>query len=280
MPDPNNYTPIDEVEEWKATIPALQDGWQPNGGPVDPANNGGLLNWPLLHLASRTLWLKAQAEQLATDLANIDVTAQINAAIDALVNGAPAALDTLSELATALQGNDDEIAALVGSIAGKLSKDQNLADLTDVNAAWNNLYIKSAASYDVIDNPNLAVDGGKLALRSNVAAAIASGKYESPETDVALGTTTTFAHGLGVMPSEYSLRLKCLIAEHGYSVGDETELSQNQSTSGDFAEAAVWANGTEVGVRTYTAVHVFSRSTEARSVITTANWKFIARARK
>lgn len=176
MPDPNNYTPIDEVEEWKATIPALQDGWQPNGGPVDPANNGGLLNWPLLHLASRTLWLKAQAEQLATDLANIDVTAQINAAIDALVNGAPAALDTLSELATALQGNDDEIAALVGSIAGKLSKDQNLADLTDVNAAWSNLYIKSAASYDVTDDPNLSVNPGQLPTRSNVAAAIADGQ--------------------------------------------------------------------------------------------------------
>lgn len=174
MPDPNNYVPIDEVEEWKANIPALQDGWPPNGGPVDPVNNGGLLNWPLLHLASRTLWLKAQAEQLATDLANIDVSAQINAAIDALVNGAPAALDTLSELAAALQDNDDEIAALVGSIATKLSKDQNLADLPDVAAAWNNLYIKSGASYDVTDNPDLSVNPGQLPIRSNVAAAIAS----------------------------------------------------------------------------------------------------------
>lgn len=176
MPDPNNYTPIDEVEEWKATIPALQDGWPPNGGPVDPANNGGLLNWPLLHLASRTLWLKAQAEQLANDLANIDVSAQINAAIDALVNGAPAALDTLSELATALQDNDDQVAALVASIAGKLSKDQNLADLTNVAEAWNNLYIKSGASYDVTDNPNLSVNPGQLPTRGNVAAAIADGQ--------------------------------------------------------------------------------------------------------
>jgi hypothetical protein len=172
MPDPNNYTPLDEVVEWQATIPALQDGWPPNGGPVDPANNGGLLNWPLLHLASRTLWLKAQAEQLATDLANIDVSAQINAAIDALVNGAPAALDTLSELAAALQDNDDQVAALVASIAGKLSKDQNLNDLTDVAAARLALQLKSAALRDVTDGDDLSVDGENVALRKNVLAAI------------------------------------------------------------------------------------------------------------
>ncbi|MBN2740055.1 MAG: hypothetical protein JXR35_04040 [Rhodobacteraceae bacterium] len=120
MPDPNNYTPLDEVNEWVPNIVALQDGWPPNGGAVDPANNSGLLNWPLLQLASRTLWLKEQADQLAADFANFDVSTQINAAIDALVNGAPAALDTLSELAAALQDNDDQVSALITQIAGKV----------------------------------------------------------------------------------------------------------------------------------------------------------------
>lgn len=44
----------------------------------------------------------------------------ITQAIDALVAGAPGALDTLAELATQLTGNDDAIAALVVSIGTKL----------------------------------------------------------------------------------------------------------------------------------------------------------------
>ena len=44
-------------DEWPETIPALQNGWRPTGGPVNPAADEGLLNWPLLHLGHRTEWL-------------------------------------------------------------------------------------------------------------------------------------------------------------------------------------------------------------------------------
>lgn len=172
MPDPNNYTPLDEVEEWVANVVALQDGWPPNGGTVDPANNGGLLNWPLLQLASRTLWLKAQQAQLASDLANLDVSTQINAAIDALINGAPAALDTLSELAAALQNSDDQVAALIAQISGKLAKNANLSDLQNLTIAQNNLGLKGGAFLDVSANADLSVDNTKLPTRAAVAGAL------------------------------------------------------------------------------------------------------------
>ncbi|WCG81785.1 tail fiber protein [Pectobacterium sp. A5351] len=56
-------------------------------------------------------------------------TAFVKAAVAALVNGSPAALDTLQELATAL-GNDPNFSTTVlNALAGKLAKDQNGADI-------------------------------------------------------------------------------------------------------------------------------------------------------
>ncbi|WP_258034282.1 phage tail protein [Pectobacterium odoriferum] len=56
-------------------------------------------------------------------------TAFVKAAMAALVNGSPAALDTLQELANAL-GNDPNFSTTVlNALAGKLAKDQNGADI-------------------------------------------------------------------------------------------------------------------------------------------------------
>ncbi|WP_258034654.1 phage tail protein [Pectobacterium odoriferum] len=58
-------------------------------------------------------------------------TAFVKAAVAALVNGSPAALDTLQELATAL-GNDPNFSTTVlNALAGKLAKNQNGADIPD-----------------------------------------------------------------------------------------------------------------------------------------------------
>ncbi|WP_165708454.1 phage tail protein [Pectobacterium polaris] len=58
-------------------------------------------------------------------------TAFVKAAVAALVNGSPAALDTLQELATAL-GNDPNFSTtMLNALAGKLAKDQNGADIPD-----------------------------------------------------------------------------------------------------------------------------------------------------
>lgn len=53
-----------------------------------------------------------------------DLGAQIDAAIVALVDGAPGALDTLAELATALQNNEDAVAALTTAINARLTQAQ------------------------------------------------------------------------------------------------------------------------------------------------------------
>jgi hypothetical protein len=63
----------------------------------------------------------------------------ITAAINALIGGAPGALNALNELASAL-GNDANFAATTAAaLAGKLAKGANLSDLTDAAAARTNI---------------------------------------------------------------------------------------------------------------------------------------------
>jgi hypothetical protein len=62
-----------------------------------------------------------------------DIGPAISDAIDALIAGAPAALDTLAEIAAKLGDNDDAVAALVGVIATKASQ-ADLDALTGVVA--------------------------------------------------------------------------------------------------------------------------------------------------
>lgn len=58
----------------------------------------------------------------------LTLKAKVDAAIAALVDGAPTALDTLKELADALSNNSDAVAALVTQIDGKLGKTEQAAD--------------------------------------------------------------------------------------------------------------------------------------------------------
>jgi len=95
----------------------------------------------------------------SSSITGTQVDTKIADAIDALVNGAPAALDTLNELATALQDNDSEIAALVTSVADKLAQSANLSDLADVAAARTNLGLGSMALQDATA---VAITGGTI----------------------------------------------------------------------------------------------------------------------
>lgn len=67
------------------------------------------------------------------------ITAQINSAISALVNGAPTALDTLNELATAIQNDQTGIGALTTAIGNRIQFDasRSLTSAQQVQACNN-----------------------------------------------------------------------------------------------------------------------------------------------
>lgn len=78
----------------------------------------------------------AAAGNNSTQLAN---TAFVQAAVAALVDSSPGALDTLNELAKAL-GNDPNFATtMTNALAGKMDKAANGVDITDISAFLNNI---------------------------------------------------------------------------------------------------------------------------------------------
>lgn len=91
-----------------------------------------------------------------TQLAN---TAFVQAAVNALINSAPGALDTLNELATAL-GNDPNFATTVtNGLAAKLAIANNLSDLNNVATARTNLGLGSMATQSA---SAVAITGGTI----------------------------------------------------------------------------------------------------------------------
>lgn len=98
------------------------------------SNRGYPLPYPSNLLAADVLRLRDALNAIDVDMAArpeaAAITSQINAAIQALVAGAPGALDTLNELAAAL-GDDANFAA---TVTGQLAAAQATADAAQATA--------------------------------------------------------------------------------------------------------------------------------------------------
>lgn len=94
-----------------------------------------------------------------TNTTQIATTAFVAAAIGALIDAAPGAMDTLNELAAAL-GDDPSFATTVtNALAGKLSAASNLSDLPNKATSRSNLGLGSIATQAA---NNVAITGGSI----------------------------------------------------------------------------------------------------------------------
>lgn len=114
----------------------------------------------------------APTANAGTNTTQIATTAYVSTAISNLVNGAGAALDTLQELAQALNNDASFSTTITTSIGTKLTKTSNLSDLTDPATARTNLGLgsiatQSASSVNItggsvtgVSIDNVTIDGG------------------------------------------------------------------------------------------------------------------------
>ena len=97
---------------------------------------------------------------IAVDTTTIATRTYVDTAVSDLVASAPAALNTLNELATALGSDASFSTTVTTNIATKLSKASNLSDLTSASTARTNLGLATVAatgSYaDLINKPTNA----------------------------------------------------------------------------------------------------------------------------
>jgi hypothetical protein len=85
------------------------------------------------------------------DSTKIATTAFVQGRIDDLIGTAGSALDTFGELSASLAADQSGLASLTTTVSGKLQKDQNLSDLSNVSTARTNLGLGSSATTNSTD---------------------------------------------------------------------------------------------------------------------------------
>ena len=81
----------------------------------------------------------------------IATTAYVQTELTDLVGNAPAAFDTLGEISASLAADSGALDSLTTVVSGKLQKDQNLSDLTNVGTARTNLGVDAAGTDNSTD---------------------------------------------------------------------------------------------------------------------------------
>lgn len=107
--------------------------------------------------------------------------------------------------------------------------------------------------------------------------------YTSANQTITAAGTLTLAHGLGGMPTMIQVRLKCLTAELGYSVGDEVMIDFFGGYQGGNTGQAlsIVPDATNLNIRYGGAANVFGLPNKATGIIanaTNASWAMIVRA--
>lgn len=114
---------------------------------------------------------------------------------------------------------------------------------------------------DTINVKAIFIDG--------VVAPLPAPGYNSGNQALTPSTVLSLTHGLGVIPSLVQVVLKCVTAEKGYSIDDEVSVGAAWGVSQD---------ATEVVIVQPASIQIYSQTTQAVEQVTSANWKWIARA--
>jgi hypothetical protein len=107
--------------------------------------------------------------------------------------------------------------------------------------------------------------------------------YESPEQTIVSGGSLTLAHGLGAAPKFVQCFLKCVVAEHGYAVGDVVAVGSVMNNGWTPTGAAIVPSASNIFIRfgNPAATWVYAmpnKSTGAMGAVNNTSFRLIVRA--
>jgi hypothetical protein len=130
----------------------------------------------------------------------------------------------------------------------------------------------------------LNADGGNLTMGDATSLVNLPGElswgYESPAQTITGGSVLTLAHGLGQAPKHVEVAARCVTAQSPYAVGDEVPMD-GYVTAGVSYGVTVGVSATQIKIRTADASRLYLQDNAGSYIVmTTSNWRFVARARK
>lgn len=153
-----------------------------------------------------------------------------------LVDSAPATLDTLNELAAALNDDPNFSASIATTIGTKLAQAANLSDLANTGTALTNLGF-TAFTKTIIDDANAAAVIATLGLDADIAtfsvpASTTISAFGATLVDDANAATAIATLGLDADIATLSLPASTTISTFGASLVDDADASAARTTLG------------------------------------------------
>jgi hypothetical protein len=158
--------------------------------------------------------------------------------------------------------------------------DANITLAKIANAAANSKLLGAGAAGSGAPYAELTLGTGLSMSGTTLNGSGLSVAFTSSEQTVTVNSQTTIAHGLGAAPTMVELELKCITTDLGYAVGDRVPFNSNFAVAGPtYHGACVSFNATNIYISTAaTSIIIPPLAGGAGAAITTANWKWVARA--
>jgi hypothetical protein len=155
----------------------------------------------------------------------------------------------------------------------KLDVAGNIAATGNVSALGNVGVGTTAPTQKLEVIGNVSVSGNITVLGTISGAYFESAEQAYPTSGAII---VSVAHGLGVMPKRWNVVLRCKIAERGFSIGDEIDVS---SLDGDYTNGVrnIWVNATTLNLRR-NGIDWLSYPDGSQARPTPANWRIVFRA--
>jgi len=106
---------------------------------------------------------------------------------------------------------------------------------------------------------------------------VCDGWFESAEQTITTNSLASVSHGLGRVPQDAQVVIRCKTAEFSYSIGDEVTF--NTSNGADYVAPNLFVNSTTIGMAVRTLTIIPKDTTSSHANITVGNWRIVFRCR-